>query len=270
MKDYEIIEKENNEYLNIFKEDLISKGYNKETIEDHFWHVDAYLNRFLMIGIPTRMNKGCSYDVVNFIKDFVNEKVIPASKNNVKLFSISIRKFYKCMLENGLVEKENYDDLVWALKECNDEMIDDFYFKNPETIDLEKVTDCIESAGDIETYYLHKYRGEILSVLNDDALMDEEEKQEIYDKLDRYDDWIEIPGQYELHEYSIMEAFAKSLTNKEHSNKLLYVLNGKKPFRRFKDEINYIGISNSYYNYRHEKAKEIAVKWLQDNDVEYK
>lgn len=267
--EYEEIVKENEEYLNIFKEYLKEKGLNETTIENHYWHVDYYINHFLMLGIPKRMADGCSIGVTGFIENYVNEKVIPASKNNVNKFSSSILKFYKCMLEKGFVSKENYDDLAWAIKECKDEMIDDYYRKNPEVIDLNKIIDCIEAAGDIETFYLNKNSGEIMSVPQDGSFLDDEITEEMYWKIDM-GFWLQIPGQYELHEYNIMESFAESLSNEQYKDKLLYELNCKKPFRRFKDEINYLGIANDYYSYRREKIKKIAIRWLQDNKLEYK
>lgn len=270
MKDYEIIEKENEKYLKIFKKYLEDEGLKKDTIDDHIWHVDYYINHFLMIGIPQKMEKGCSFDVCNFIESYVNEKVIPASKNNVNLFSASILEFYKCMYKNGFVEKEKLDDLKWCLKECKDEMIEDYFQKNPNTIELDKIIDCIEAAGDIENFYLNKYSGEILSVLQDDSCMDEEYRDFVYSKLDMYDTWIEIPGQRELNEYNIMKSFAQNLTNNEQKSKLLYALKAKKPFRMFKDEINYLGIANNYYSYRREKIRLIAIKWLNDYELSYK
>lgn len=267
--DYEEIIKENEEYLNIFKDYLTEKGLSEVTIEHHYWHVDYYINHFLMLGIPRKMADGCSYDVVNFIESCVNEKVFPASKSNVNQFSASILKFYKCMLEKGFVSKESYDDLAWAIKECKDEMIDDYYRKNPVIIELDKIIDSIEAAGDLEIYYLNKNSGEIMSVPQDGSFLDEKILEEMYWKLEM-GDWLQIPGQYELHEYNIMESFAESLNNEECKHKLLYVLNGKKPFRRFKDEINYLGIANNYYAYRREKIKEMAIRWLQDNKFEYK
>lgn len=142
--------------------------------------------------------------------------------------------------------------------------------KQLKTIELDEIIDCIEAAGDIETYYLNKYTGEIISVFEDDSIMDEEYRQEISEKFEKYEGWIEIPGQYELKEYNIMESFAQNLINNRHRNELLYALNGKKPFRRFKDEINYLGIANNYYSYRREKIKEMAIGWLNDNELSFK
>lgn len=270
MEDYEIIEKENEEYLKIFRKYLHEEGLNEKTINRHINHVDYYINNYLLIGMPQKMEKGCSFDACNFIESYVNERVIPASKNNVNLFSTSILKFYKCMLKNGFVEEKDFDDLKWSLSECKDEMIEDYFMKNPNTIDLNKVIDCIEASGDIETFYLNKYSGEILSVLQDESLMDEEYREEVFDKLDNYDAWIEMPGQNELNEYYIMESFAQNIINNEQRDKLLYVLNGKKPFRRFKDEINYLGIANNYYSYRRDKIEQVAIKWLNNNEISYK
>jgi hypothetical protein len=79
-----------------------------------------------------------------------------------------------------------------------------------------------------------------------------------------------LPNQHEIHEYDIMEAFAEATTDAKKREKLFRALNGKKPFRNFKDTINYIGLDEAYYAFRFQSFIRIAKEWCDDNDIPYK
>ena len=83
-------------------------------------------------------------------------------------------------------------------------------------------------------------------------------------------DYVRLPNQYDIHEYKIMSAFADTLTDVRRRDILFRVLNGRKPFRHFKDAINDIGLADSYYAFRFFTFLKIAKEWCEANDIPYK
>ena len=103
--------------------------------------------------------------------------------------------------------------------------------------------------------FLNTKTGEIV-ILSNDGVLDTD--KELAEEIDSTDDYIRLPGQYELHEYRIMENFADTVTNEKMASKLWRALNGKKPFRHFKDTIYYLGIAQDYYKFRFKAYLDIA------------
>ena len=47
-------------------------------------------------------------------------------------------------------------------------------------------------------------------------------------------------------------------------------MRGKRPFRRFKDELNYFRLTSAYYDFRFLAFMEIAREWCEDNGIPYR
>lgn len=75
------------------------------------------------------------------------------------------------------------------------------------------------------------------------------------------------PLQNDSNEYSMMEKFCYSIDDKKHSETLLRAIQGSGAFRRFKDEVSYLGISEKWYLFRDECYKKKAIEWC--NNLEY-
>lgn len=78
-----------------------------------------------------------------------------------------------------------------------------------------------------------------------------------------------LPNQYDIHEYQIIENFAYVTPNHKHQEKLTYALNGRKPYRNFKDKINYLGIADDYYAYRLLAFCKMAKEWCEHNRIPF-
>ena len=89
------------------------------------------------------------------------------------------------------------------------------------------------------------------------------------EEIEISDDYIRLPNQHEIYEYNIMENFALATPDADKRNKLFCVLNGRKPFRNFKDTINYLGLDDEYYAFRFLAHVDIAKKWCEENDIAY-
>lgn len=66
-----------------------------------------------------------------------------------------------------------------------------------------------------------------------------------------------------------MEDFIDSLADTAIQNKLYRAIRGKGAFRKFKDEICYLGIREEWFAFQHNAYVEIAKKWCKDNQLEY-
>lgn len=116
-EDYEktrkLIRKKNEEYLDLFESALTNSGLSKKTIIRHLRNVDFYINFFLLNEEPMHMQAG-THSLGFFLGDFFIRKCMWSTPGNIKTTATSIKKFYKCMLEHELIDRNSYHDL------CND------------------------------------------------------------------------------------------------------------------------------------------------------
>ena len=122
MTDYEQYEKEcaeirteNAVLLDLFKADLEAKGLSDKTIRRHIENMDLYINDFLLREDAEHMNSGLRR-LDSFFYFFIH-KCMWSTPGNVKTTAASIKKFYKCMMEHGKIEKDEYSDFCEELKE---------------------------------------------------------------------------------------------------------------------------------------------------------
>lgn len=90
--------------------------------------------------------------------------------------------------------------------------------------------------------------------------------------IERFEDdaWIAAPRQRDLGEYDLMADFADTVTY-PHANDLLSVaLEGKGAFRRFKDTLRRIGLTDEWYTFKREAYIDLARAWCEENGIPYK
>jgi len=104
--------------------------------------------------------------------------------------------------------------------------------------------------------------------LSDGAYIDTDEK--LAEKIESSSDYIRLPNQYDIHEYNIMEDFAESSADVHKRERLLRALNSRKPFRHFKDALDYVGLSEAYYAFRSLVFFQISMEWCKENSIPYK
>ncbi len=81
-------------------------------------------------------------------------------------------------------------------------------------------------------------------------------------------DYLDLPSQYEIHEYEIMRSFAEEQADSAIREKLLVSMRGKGAFRRFKDVAFDLGVIDDWYKYKTDALVEIAREWCEANDFE--
>jgi hypothetical protein len=82
-------------------------------------------------------------------------------------------------------------------------------------------------------------------------------------------DYLELPSQFELHEYDIMESFCLSIPDENLSDILLNQIRGSGAFRRFKDTIYRYKVEKDWFRFRDDSYKEIAIDWLESHELAY-
>ena len=144
------------------------------------------------------------------------------------------------------------------------------------------------------TAYLNKVTGKIIMFTDEDVEMAEayEEMEEEFEEeneengdeelaleMEYYQevnrilaadaDYLKLPTRFEIDEYEIMERFCLTYPDGKIGEILLQKIKGAGAFRRFKDTIYEYGVEDDWFKYRDDAYKEIAVAWLESNDIAY-
>ncbi len=113
------IRAKNSEYLNLFEQTLIEDGLKDSTIKRHLSNIDFYINDFLLYEEPLTMDYGME-KIDSFLGDFFIRKCMWSTPGNIKSTAVSIKKFYKCMMDRGIVKKSNYEFLCSEIRDRMD------------------------------------------------------------------------------------------------------------------------------------------------------
>lgn len=153
----------------------------------------------------------------------------------------------------------------------------------PAVISLRDVVNELESIGDQIHAYLNVRTGETYTVIDDmnevaedideDELAalpqwqrdDHAKRCEIQDS----DDWKALPGKHDINEWQFLQDFAEEQTDTRIQDELLDAIRGSGAFRRFRRLIDRFGIEEKWYHHRAEQLKQVAIDWLEANDLKY-
>ena len=149
-------------------------------------------------------------------------------------------------------------------------------------VSLSEITDAMEFQSEEMAAYFHKPTGEIVTITEemmwaaeaDDPLEDHPEWMRegitiARDYLQNEEEYIGLPDQFDIHEYSIMERFCLDLEDREKGTELYYTIKGRGAFRRFKDKIHELGLDDEWYKCRDEAITEVAKYWCIENNLPY-
>jgi len=135
--------------------------------------------------------------------------------------------------------------------------------------------------NDSWTAYLNRRTGELVTVTDEDQRLVEggenpeglpewqrETLPKVRDALES-DDFLALPGKFEIHEYRIMERFTLEVEKPEIREALLQGIRGRGAFRRFKEVIHERRLTEAWYAYRQLAFEGIAADWLETNGIAY-
>ena len=137
------IEESNKGHLSTFKTWLKAKGLAEKTINSHINNVDFYINYYLNYYDPQDVQAGC-YAINGFLGNFFIRKATWSSCQQIKSNAASIKKFYACMLENGIVEEEAYANLCEDIKDDMDEWLEAMYRYDNDLNDIDMYDDLLD------------------------------------------------------------------------------------------------------------------------------
>lgn len=151
------------------------------------------------------------------------------------------------------------------------------------SVKLSEIIGEMEILTDESQAFLNKSTGQAFTLTDDDMReVDNEKPLEEYPEWRREiikdaqkvmyenpDGYLALPSKFDMHEYRIMENFCHSVEDENISNALSRAIRGRGAFSKFKYNIHRFGIQGSWYKFRDEAFKEIAIEWCKDNDIKY-
>jgi Uncharacterised protein family (UPF0158) len=149
-------------------------------------------------------------------------------------------------------------------------------------VNLDMLIGEMESQFEGFHYYFHLKTGsvvmvstEILSQAEEDEPMDELEEWEqieyaqALDILEHPSHYLDLPDREEINEYRMMEHFCYSLDQGHEKERLTSAIQGRGAFRRFKDQVDQVGLREEWFAFRRECYREEALRWCEFHGLMY-
>lgn len=127
-------------------------------------------------------------------------------------------------------------------------------------VKLEDIIEAMEFANMETEYYYDTHNEKVLMLF--DEMVDGEDNPELFE------DYIPLPGQYDINEYRIMEEFIYELPAGNAQDVLAGTIQGRSAFRRFKDKLYDLNLEKHWYQYRDEAYEKIARQWCERHKID--
>lgn len=82
------------------------------------------------------------------------------------------------------------------------------------------------------------------------------------------DDWLKLPGRFEIHEWGIMSDFAGTLESEAQYAQVRDAMRGRGAFRQFKDTVRRLDIEDKWFAFKRQALERIALEWLAVNGLD--
>lgn len=148
-------------------------------------------------------------------------------------------------------------------------------------VNLNDVVECIEFEGELLTHYYNKKTGIIIYIedsstatykaedINNIENFEEWERElinSLYDFKKNPDDYIQLPTHDDIDEHGMMIEFSNKIEDSEVRN---IILANENSVRELRNAIEKAGLTNQWYDYRESAERDLAIKWCNDNNIEY-
>lgn len=151
----------------------------------------------------------------------------------------------------------------------------------PAVVSLQNVVDAMEVPNQGWESLLDPESGEIVTVTEEDRMALEDPEPDLLPKWQREqlpkiretvesDRYLRLPDSFEIHDWSIMESFSRSVEDPSAGEDLLDAIHGSGAFRAFRRTIERLGLRDQWYSYRQTAYEQIARDWLEANHIPYK
>lgn len=136
--------------------------------------------------------------------------------------------------------KVNIDDVMLAFDAANNDMGTEVFYIRKENIFIYSFMDDYQKYADAA---------------------DECEDQDDY--------WVKVPDRYAQNEYGMMEDFIYAQDNETVREWLSNAIRGRGAFRRFRGACERFHILDDWYDFEEDAKREQAIRWCEDNGIEY-
>jgi hypothetical protein len=148
-------------------------------------------------------------------------------------------------------------------------------------IKLSDIIDAMQMQSETVSCYLNKKTRELVPISEED--MDAAEDDELAEDAPEGQEegiqtaramldtgnYIALPSQFDIDEYSMMERFCLSIKDQKIADSLFDTIKGRGAFRRFKDKVHEYGVEQDWYKHRDCSCLEIAKAWCEENGIEF-
>jgi Uncharacterised protein family (UPF0158) len=150
----------------------------------------------------------------------------------------------------------------------------------PATVRLNDVIDSLEMQFDESSSFLDLDTGQVETVSH--ALLREADQRgdeepdlptwqkhewEIAKRIVSTDRFQELPTKFEVHEWEIMKDFSISVASDSIREDLLRAISGAGAFQKFKGALRQQGMESSWFTFRTEALRQIALSWCKENQI---
>ncbi|MDO4299466.1 MAG: UPF0158 family protein [Lachnospiraceae bacterium] len=132
--------------------------------------------------------------------------------------------------------------------------------------------EAIEMADDNSTAYYDLENQELLWYMEDLGWSNEEDAEETEAMVE--EGWrtrfFKLPGKFDIDEYSIMESYIyDEIPAGAVQDQFEYAIRGRGAFRRFRNLLDRLGITQEWYDYLDKAHKELAIEWCEEHKFNY-
>ena len=150
------------------------------------------------------------------------------------------------------------------------------------TVKLNDVVEAIDRAMEEQVHFLDRRTGEIILLTSEELTAAEDD-----DPISDYPDWqrdsilkarevlsnpesfSQLPDQFDIHEYQLMEEFCLAFEDRRVGQELLRLIKGSGAFRRFKNAIHEMSVENAWCEFKRNELEKMAIAWLEEKEISY-
>ena len=150
----------------------------------------------------------------------------------------------------------------------------------PAVARLNDIVEALEIQFDESSSFLDRDTGQVETVSKEllseaeepgDEELDlpewQQQEWELAKQIVASDRFLKLLSKFDIHEWSIMEDFSQSVKSERTHADLLHAIHGAGAFRNFKYIIRRDGIEKSWFAFRTEALREIAIDWCEENEI---
>ena len=134
------------------------------------------------------------------------------------------------------------------------------------SVNLDELCDANEMNSDEISHYLDVNTGEILMRM--DPLLTGYKDEDLEEELEDEERYLELPTIASRDAYGLMVDFVETVKSTELQDRLNTALNGRKPFRTFKDVLfDFPEDRENWFKFERETHRREILKWLEDESI---